>query len=139
MANKPSDQLKADQPVTADNYAAYIASNLARRGEIVTGLTAPAASLSRGSKAIRPEDLPQHLRQTLSLALDAFLSPTSHLQLNLDEAVVQRIRTDAAHSPDPAVFRPAKEAVQLMLEDSLNRYLREVSGNASRYRSAFAV
>lgn len=88
---------------------------------------------------LRPEDLPQHLRQTLALALDAFFTPTSHLQLNLDEAVVNRIRTDAAHSPDPGVFKPARDAVQLMLEDSLNRYLREVSGNAGRYRSAFAV
>jgi hypothetical protein len=88
---------------------------------------------------VRPEDLPQHLRQTLSLALDAFFSPASPLQLNLDEAVVKRITADAAHSPDPSIFKPAKEAVQLMLEDSLNRYLREVSGNASRYRSVFAV
>lgn len=134
--------LKSDQPVTADNYAAYIASNLARRGEGVTGDLASAAATARVSTpraAIRPEDLPQHLRQTLSLALDAFFSPTSHLQLNLDEAVVNRIRSEAAHSPDPSVFRPAKEAVQLLLDDSLNRYLREVSGNAGRYRSAFAV
>lgn len=132
-------------PVTSDNYDRYIASHAKRSSAARINANDIGGSERRGSApilrrdSISPADLPLHLSQSWSKALEAFFSPTSRFQLNLDADITVRISLDARHSPDPSVFRPAKEAVEDMLNASLHEYLQQRSGNAGKYRSIFAM
>lgn len=135
--------------VTSDAYTDYINQHAARNGQPMIDRRerdSPASSNAHGEAeettitsatmeprpSITPAHLPLHLSQTFNKALFAFFSPDSSFQLNLTAEVVARITMDSQHSPDPSIFRAAKEAVEAMLNASLQKYLIEVSGSTLR-------
>lgn len=137
-------------PVNSQNYNAYLAAHAQRQG--VDGAALPIKPFEEALPAIDPDELqmarrpsvtpdqlPLHLSLSFKKALEAFFTQDSHFQLNLDSEIVNRVLVDAQHSPDPHIFKKSTEAVEVMLKASLNKYLREISGNAGRYRSIFAV
>jgi hypothetical protein len=71
-----------------------------------------------------------------------FFDPIGHLELNLPSAVVSELvcaASGAQNVPPPQAFRAVQQQVELMLEESLSRFISRSCHNAGTRRGLFAT